>query len=114
MTDTVKMGKEELAVVMRVVGREVFVEGGESSFGVVSLDAAPVIEGFHGDAGDILALRIECHGRGELLMSTSSNPYPGYPPGPSSPVRVWRGTSRPVTRLSHGTPRACVTNPVHA
>ena len=31
MTDTVKMGKEELAVVMRVVGREVFVEGGESS-----------------------------------------------------------------------------------
>ena len=59
-----KVGEENLAVLRGIIARELFIEGCERGDGVVSLDASPVVEGLDGDARDVLALRVESHGRG--------------------------------------------------
>lgn len=63
MTHAVKVSEEKLTVVLGIIGGELLVEGGEGCSGVVSLDAAPVIECLYGDARNVLALRVECHRR---------------------------------------------------
>ena len=67
-----KVGEENLAVLRGIIARELFVEGCERGDSVVSLDASPVVEGLDGDARDVLALRVESHGRGGWQRSKTT------------------------------------------
>ena len=56
--------EQRLAVLLGRVLAKLLLERAECGERVVALDAPPVVEGLDGDARDVLALRVESHGRG--------------------------------------------------